>query len=266
MSAAPTPYYASPDGSVVVYCARWEAVVKAGLVPVRDVALVHADRPYGQKEQTDRATKKRIGKPGPTLNSPGKQKPRDFPAIIGDDKPSGEGPLLALQRPTVVWGGHLCNPALPPSPSWIVWDKRDGTTPDDNGDCEMAWSNLGGPIREFRHLWRGTCRASETGVLHLHPTQKPVALCSWVFTERARLAPGSLVFVPYLGSGPELPAARAAGLRVIAAEVSEDYCAAAVARLRDAPAAVLEHAKAAQRARLHAAPVADNPGPLFAAR
>ena len=28
-----TPYWTSPDGAVVVYCARWEDVVAAGCVP-----------------------------------------------------------------------------------------------------------------------------------------------------------------------------------------------------------------------------------------
>ena len=41
------PYYCSDDGAITVYCARWEDVVAAGLVPVDEVKLVHADPPYG---------------------------------------------------------------------------------------------------------------------------------------------------------------------------------------------------------------------------
>lgn len=224
-----SPYWQSDDGAITVYHARCEDVLAAGLVPVREVALVHADPPYGQNEPTDRRARGRIGTPTRTLHK-GALQPRDFPPIVGDDKPFDPTALLALQRPLVVWGGHRCSPALPPYPSWLIWGKRAGTTPDDNGDCELAWSNLGGPIREWEHLWRGTCRASETGTIHLHPTQKPVALSAYVFA-RAKLKPGALVFVPYLGSGPDLPAARAAGLRVIACEVERSYCDTAIARL-----------------------------------
>ena len=106
--------------------------------------------------------------------------------------------------------------------------------PDDNGDGELAWSNLGGPPREFNHVWRGVCRASEAGGRgrkeHLHPTQKPIALCSWVY-QRAKLRRGDLVFVPHGGSGPDLPACVAAGLRLVWCEVSRDYCDTAIARL-----------------------------------
>lgn len=220
------PYWQSPDGAIVVYCARWEDVVAAGLVPVREVALVHADPPYGQNEPTDRRSRKRIGTPTRTLHK-GALQARDFPRIVGDDQPFDPAPLLALARPAVLWGAQRYADKLPVSPSWLWWGKREGTTPDDNGDGEMAWSNLGGPPREFQHLWRGTCRASETGETHLAPTQKPIALCSWVYA-RAKLKRGDLVFVPYGGSGPDLAACAAMGLRCIWVECEETYCATAI--------------------------------------
>jgi site-specific DNA-methyltransferase (adenine-specific)/modification methylase len=242
-----TPYWTSPDGAVVVYCARWEDVVAAGCVPVREVALVHADPPYGQNERTEREKAGRGGRGGLRAPHPS----RDWIRVEGDDRPFDPGPLLAFNRPLVTWGAQRYAERLPPSPSWFWWDKREETTPDDNGDGEMAWTNLSGPPRQFSHLWRGLCRASEKGGggKHLHPTQKPIALCSWVYA-RAKLRAGNLVFVPYMGSGPDLPACVAAGLRCIACEVVEDYCRVAVARL----GAVTAEA-AAQPA-----------GPLFAGR
>jgi site-specific DNA-methyltransferase (adenine-specific)/modification methylase len=233
------PYWQSDDGAIVVFNARWEDVLAAGAIQVREVALVHADPPYGQNERTER------GKAGRGRNQTAATKlhggrflsaskalarAQDFPAIVGDDKPFDPAPLLALQRPLVTWGAQRYTDRLPTSPSWLWWDKREEVLPDDNGDGEMAWTNLGGPPRQFSLLWRGTCRASETGAVHLHPTQKPIALSSWVFA-RAKLKPGNLVFVPYMGSGPDLPAALAMGLRVAACEVVEEYCRVAVARL-----------------------------------
>jgi site-specific DNA-methyltransferase (adenine-specific)/modification methylase len=214
------PYWTSPDGAIVVYCARWEDVVAAGCVPVREVALVHADPPYGVGERTDRASKGR-GSLAPCY---------DFPAVAGDDRPFDPAPLLQLDRPLVTWGANHYADKLPPSPSWLTWDKRDGIPSNDNADCEHAWSNLGGPARVFVHRWNGMIKASEGASRRCHPTQKPIALCSWVYA-RAKLRAGNLVFVPYMGSGPDLPACVAAGLRCIAVDCVEDYCRVAVARL-----------------------------------
>lgn len=265
---AVSPYWQSSDRMITVYNERFEDVLSAGLVPVEDVALIHDDPPYGVMEQTRRRTVGRgmrdglhsrpvfiEGKLRGTLHA------NDFPAIVGDDIAFDPRLLLDLQQPTVIWGGHLCSPALPRFTSILVWDKREGTTPDDNGDAELAWSNLGGPIRVFSHLWRGTCRASETGMVHLAPTQKPIALSRWVF-ERAKLTRGDLVFVPHGGSGPDLPAARAMGLRLIWCDVERWCCDTAIARLPDAPVEILERAKAFQRA-TRISKRAEPIGPLF---
>jgi site-specific DNA-methyltransferase (adenine-specific)/modification methylase len=222
------PYWQSPDGAIAVYHARFEDVLAAGVVPVREVALVHDDPPYGVREQTKRASKRRnrggIGLVG------GPSRGRDFPVVVGDDSDFDPAPVLALRRPTVLWGANHYAPRVPESPSWILWDKRENTAPDDNADGELAWTNLGGPLRIFRHLWRGLCRASEAGDRVLGPTQKPIALCSWVY-QRAKLKRDDLVFVPHGGSGPDLPACAAMGLRLIWCDVEQWCCDTAIARL-----------------------------------
>jgi site-specific DNA-methyltransferase (adenine-specific)/modification methylase len=157
---------------------------------------------------------------------------RDWPRVHGDDRPFDPSGLLALARPLVLWGANHYSPRVPESPSWIVWDKRNKLSSNDNADGEVAWTNLGGPLRIFRHLWNGVCRASEAGsTAKLGPTQKPIALSTYVF-QRAKLKRGDLVFVPFLGSGPDLPAAVAMGLRVIACDVEEWCCRTAVGRLQ----------------------------------
>lgn len=212
------PYY-SADG-ITVYHARFEDVLAAGLVPVPEVALIHADPPYGVNAQTDR-TKTRGGY--------GVER-RNFPKVVGDNKPFDPAPLLALDRPLVTWGANNYAARLPPSAAWIVWDKRVTMPADDGSDCEMAWTNIGASGRMFRHVWKGLVRDSERGNAHLHGTQKPIALSAYVF-QRAKLRPGALVFVPFLGSGPDLPAARAMGLRVIACDVERWCCDTAISRL-----------------------------------
>lgn len=225
-ASPPAPYWTSPDGRITVYWARWEDIHAAGLVPPAD--LIHADPVYGNGDDTrpgHRGNRTRKTLTGSTYG-----KVRTYPPLQGNDRPFDPEPLLALARPLVTWGANHYASRLPDSPSWIVWDKRDGTVPDDGSDAELAWSNLGGALRTFRHAWRGLARASETGTPHLHPTQKPIALSSWVF-QRAKLKAGDLVFVPYLGSGPDLPAAQAMGLRVIGCDVERWCCDTAIGRL-----------------------------------
>jgi len=214
------PYWQSPDGSITVYNARCEDVI-ASMLPVDEVALVHADPPYGVNERTKRASN---GRSNATAAI-------DFPAVQDDDRPFDPSPLLALDRPLVLWGANHYSERVPGSPSWILWDKKCGGTPDDNADGELAWSNLGGPLRIFRHLWRGMIKASERASKRLAPTQKPIALSAWLFAERAKLKRGDLVFVPYLGSGPDLVAAEAMGFRVICCDVERWCCDTAISRL-----------------------------------
>lgn len=245
------PYYQTDDGQIRIFHARWADVLAAGVFKPTDIALVHADPPYGVAERTDRASKGRSVEAGTGKRRRGAIS-RDFAPVHGDDKPFDPAPILALNRPTVLWGANHYSTRVPGSPSWILWDKRVETTPDDNADGEAAWTNLGGPLRIFRHLWRGLCRASEVGERVLAPTQKPEALSAWVFAHavaRKKLKRGDLVLVPYMGSGPDLRPALAMGLRVIACDVEELYCRTAVsARLG---------AITAEAAR-------EVPGPLFA--
>lgn len=216
------------DGRIRIFHARWEDVWPTLGIKHEEVALLWADSPYGVSERTDRSSKGRGHQAGSQSWAS-----RDWAPVAGDDQPFEPTPLLAFSR-IVLWGANNYASRLPDSGSWWWWDKRDGVTPNDNGDGELAWTNLGGPPRQFSHLWSGHLRASEVGQQHLHPTQKPVALATWGF-QRAKLKPGDLVFSPYMGSGPEARAAMDMGLRFIGCEIVEDYCKAAVNRLRQRP-------------------------------
>ncbi len=227
------PYWTSPDGLIRVFHARCEDVIAAGLVQACD--LIHADPVYGIGDHAHRPGQVE-GRPRTNTRGTHRRgsaetgKARSWAPLAGNDRPFDPAPLLALDCPLVTWGANHYASRLHDSPSWIAWDKRDGTVSDDGSDQELAWTNLGGALRTFRHAWRGLARASETGMPHLHPTQKPIALSTYVF-QRAKLKPGALVFVPYLGSGPDLPAARAMGLRVVACDVERWCCDTAIGRL-----------------------------------
>jgi site-specific DNA-methyltransferase (adenine-specific) len=203
---------------------------RAVLPTLGAVDLVLTDPPYGTRGVADQRSDSRSFRRN--LPHSGRQglKIAAHQSIVGDDEPFDPSPLLQYRR-LILWGGNYYADRLPPSRSWLVWDKRDYTAPDDNADCELAWTNLDIPVRQFRHLWRGVCRASETGGKSLHPTQKPVALMRWCL-QRARLAPGALVLDPYMGSGPVAQACKELGYRYIGIELVEAYVERAVARLQ----------------------------------
>ena len=206
------PYY-DKDG-ITIWCCDWRAIEPP------DADLVLADPPYGMNY-----------KHGVGATKNGKHPRRGhLPSVVGDNEDFDPAPVLRLNKPTILWGANHYANKLPPSPAWYVWDKRDGIQSNDNSDCELAWTNIGGSIRIFRHTWNGVIRASENGAAHMHGTQKPVALMRWCL-QRAKLEPGAIVFDPYMGSGPVAAACRELGYRYIGCDLVEQYCQAAVERV-----------------------------------
>ena len=208
MTSLPKPYY-ERDGIVIYHGDCRE------ILPHLKADVVVTDPPYGVAERTDRLSK-------------GRSKLavcNDFPPVFGDDAPFDPTPLLAW--PVAMWGANHYASRLPDSPSWLVWDKREGQGPNDNADCEMAWTNFGGPARLFSHYWNGMLRASERNEARKHPTQKPVALMRWCLT----FAPPGTILDPFMGSGTTLVAAKLEGRKAIGIELEEKYCEIAVRRL-----------------------------------
>ena len=207
MTAEPSPYYADP--LVTLYLGDCREVA-----PALAFDSVLADPPYGVGWNTD---------PDRSRGGPG------FPPITGDDEPFDPAWMLALERPLITWGANHYASALPDSPSWLVWDKRPSGHVNDQADCEMAWSNLGGPARMFRKAWQGggtLARENGTYRRSWHPTQKPVALMGWCLEKLS-----GTVLDPYTGSGSTLVAAKQLGRKAIGIEIEERYCEAAAIRL-----------------------------------
>lgn len=248
-----TPYYETPDGSIRIFHARWEDVRDAGVFKPKDIALVHADPPYGIDFDTKKTRQRQKTSPKMVAFAGGVYG-KEWPKVEGDHEPFAPSALVAMDRPSVIWGANNFADKLPPCPGWLIFDKkRHGTDAIDMkvSDGELAWCNFGKMVRTFSTLWMGFRRETEVGA-HYHPTQKPEALSEFVFDhaeKRKKLKRGDTILVPYMGSFPDAIPALVRGYKVIACEVDESYCRIAVnARL---------HAVARQE------PVASN-GPLFA--
>jgi site-specific DNA-methyltransferase (adenine-specific)/modification methylase len=216
------PYYDDGRG-IVLYHARCEDVLP-GIDPA-SVALLLTDPPYGIALNTEYRTRKRTAL---ALSN-------DYPCIAGDGEPFDPAHLLRFPR-LVLFGANHYADRLPASPSWLVWDKLAGLTSkramgfNDSADCELAWTNLGGPARLVPLRWMGLMKGAERDRRRLHPTQKPIALMGGIIGQYT--TPGALIVDPYLGSGPTAVAAKMLGRRCIGVELEERYCEIAARRLQ----------------------------------
>ena len=93
----------------------------------------------------------------------------------------------------------------------------------DFADCEYAWLSDGlGVARMFRYCWNGMIQGNmKDKEERFHPTQKPVALYSWIFQHYA--ADGAKILDTHLGSGSSRIAAYDRGLDFVGCEIDKEY-------------------------------------------
>lgn len=207
-----TPYY-SHDG-IIIYCGDNREV----LPDIEQCDLLLTDPPYGLSWRR--------------LGFTGKPRVHDGEAGAWDELPGADVLQLARDkcRASVIWGGNYLSDMLPPNRAPLIWDKKTGAN--SFADGEMAWSDICGTMRIFRHQWCGCFKDSERGIRNVHPTQKPVALMSWCIELAKKRGRVGVVLDPWAGSGSTLVAAQRAGIRAIGIEINEQYCEAAALRLR----------------------------------
>ena len=206
---------------------------------VRPDALI-SDPPYGQRYRNVDHLRR-----GRTSSLTGNAPMGRFAgaAMIGDEA-APHADWIDAADTVLLWGAHRAAHLLPPG-TWLVWDKRDGSPSNDHGDGEAAWMRAArpGPMRIFRYLWNGTCRApgletarqpgSSAIVPRDHPTQKPVALMEWCL-DQAKVAAGALVADPFAGSGSTGVACMRRGCRFIGIEIDDGYFRTACRRIGEA--------------------------------
>ena len=166
----------------------------------------------------------------------GVAKRRDYRHQEWDFRPDEEyfKELLRISKKQIIWGGNYFSDMLPPSRSFIVWDKRclDRLT---NGfaDCEYAWASKGcGVARMFRYIWDGMLQNNmKDKEDRIHPTQKPVALYEWILTNYAK--PGDKILDTHAGSGSSLIACENLHFKYVGFEIDKEYYDAACKRIAD---------------------------------
>lgn len=123
--------------------------------------------------------------------------------------------ILRTCKNVVIWGGNYFD--LPKTKSWIVWDK--GIYGDTSfADGELAWTNFNAVLRIANIRYKGFLGADKN---RIHPTQKPVALYSWLLKNYGK--EGDKIFDPFLGSGSSRIAAYKMGFDFVGCEIDEEY-------------------------------------------
>lgn len=129
--------------------------------------------------------------------------------------------LFRVSKNQIIWGANFFVESLPSSQGWIVWDKQRpaGVT---FSDCELAFTSFNVGLRIFRYMWNGMLQQNmKQKEQKIHPTQKPVALYSWIYQNYAK--PGYKILDTHLGSGSSRIAAYDAGLDFVGYEIDKEY-------------------------------------------
>lgn len=123
--------------------------------------------------------------------------------------------LKRVSKHQIIWGGNY----FELSGGVIVWNKN-GTA---FGEGEIAICSTHKSVRIFQFTWNGMIQQDmKNKEDRIHPTQKPVALYSWIY--KNYLPNGGKVIDTHLGSGSNRIAADKAGnIDFTGFEIDKDY-------------------------------------------
>lgn len=125
--------------------------------------------------------------------------------------------LFRVSKDLIIWGGNYF-PSLwrDGCKGFIFWDKKQ---PVDNfADGEMAFTTFNKPAKCFRYSYYGNINSEKE---RIHPTQKPIALYSWLLDNY--VSGGVKIFDPFLGSGSSRIAAYHKGFDFYGCELDKEY-------------------------------------------
>lgn len=169
-------------------------------VPDKYFDLAIVDPPYGLK---------RFQHGGSVINRYG-----DENGAWNNKKPSKAyfNELFRISKNQIIWGGN--NFELPQSEYFIIWDKIN--PPNFSfAMCEMAWTSCKKPAKIF--TYNSQAESNDC----IHPTQKPVALYTWLLQNYAN--EGDRILDTHLGSGSSRIAAYNLGFDFVGCEIDKEY-------------------------------------------
>jgi site-specific DNA-methyltransferase (adenine-specific) len=149
-------------------------------------------------------------------------KDKDWDSAIPSEEYFTE--LFRVSENQIVWGGNYFTEFLPPTPHWLLWDKKNPNLSFAEG--ELAWVRKGKNLRIFQHY---SAQVEEGG--KIHPTQKPVKLYRWILNNYT--SEGDLILDTHLGSGSIAIACHQMKRNLIAYEIDTEYYRKACKRFEE---------------------------------
>jgi DNA modification methylase len=129
--------------------------------------------------------------------------------------------IVALNVPSVIWGGNYFADLLPATRGWLYWSKgQDGLT---MSDGELAWTTEKKPLRSIT-VNRSALKGS------VHPTQKPLQIVEFSLDY---INAGEVVLDLFGGSGSTLMACEKTKRQARLMELAPHYCDVIVKRWQD---------------------------------
>lgn len=141
-------------------------------------------------------------------------KPSEYKKVDWDNAPPEEeyfDQLFRISKNQIIWGANYFH--MPPTKCFIVWRKPQISENVSFSMLEYAWSSFNETSKE----WIGISAEAD----RIHPTQKPVALYTWIYQRFAKH--GDTILDTHLGSGSSRIAAYDAGLDFVGFEIDPEY-------------------------------------------
>lgn len=133
--------------------------------------------------------------------------------------------LFRVSKEQIIWGGNYFTNILSPVMSWIIWDKMQYNFSFSDG--EMAWYSKNTKMKIFRYA-RGNesgfapkLKGNERAGINIHPTQKPIGLYDWIFSNYAEQ--GMKILDTHLGSGSSRISADKCKMNFWGCELDKEY-------------------------------------------
>ena len=127
--------------------------------------------------------------------------------------------LFRVSKNQIICGANYFLENLPSSRGCIAWDKKQAMPT--LSSWEFLWASFDRPAKTFY--------GSSTDLNRFHPTQKPVKLYEWIYSNYAK--PGQTILDTHGGSMSSVIAALNMGFEITCIEKDEDYFNAAVERV-----------------------------------
>lgn len=140
--------------------------------------------------------------------------------------------LFRVSKVQIIFGANFFLDFLPPSKSFLVWNKKGNDRNPNFSPCELIWSNSGKLPKIYDVPWLGFGYLNNTRKQRkIHPTEKPIELYKMILEDHAK--PGDRILDTHLGSGSIAIACHDYGFDLTACEIDKDYFDKAMDRIND---------------------------------